>query len=426
MDKSFGVNVFGYINGEFGLGEAVRLLIKALQDANIPVALLNYDVKTNHQNNDKTFDNFTNDAPYLINLVLVGPSEARKVLTHFSNLSAFSDCYNIYYLNWESEYFPQEYVLNISYFDEIWVPTLYCKDIISNYVDVPVNIVRYPIEIKLKNNFNEEAFAFYDNSKFNFLFMFDYNSTFERKNPLNLVKAFGEAFGKDDESVMLTIKTSSAKRYAAEKKALSDAISDFKNIKIVEKIFEKETLHHIIKNCNSYISLHRSEGFGLTMAEAMYFGKPVIATNYSGNLEFMTKTNSFLVPFEKIKVDADIINYDKNTIWSNPDIFQAARFMQLVRQNDLEVSILAKEAQQTILNDFSISKIGGQIKLQINFIFDNYKVSKTKNNLISIFIENELLKNDLHIVNKSKLIRFILKIKLFFRNRKNKRKKQSK
>ena len=91
MDKSFGVNVFGYINGEFGLGEAVRLLIKALKDAGVPTALMNYGVKTNHQNNDKTFDVFADDAPYLINLVLVGPSEARKILTYFSNLETFTN-----------------------------------------------------------------------------------------------------------------------------------------------------------------------------------------------------------------------------------------------------------------------------------------------------------------------------------------------
>ena len=269
-------------------------------------------------------------------------------------------------MNWESEYFPLEYILNISYFDEIWVPTLYCKEIISNYVNLPVNIVRYPIEINLKNSLNEDAASFYDKTKFNFLFMFDYNSTFERKNPLNLIKAFDEAFGKDDQSVMLTIKTSSSKRYANEKNALLNAVSDFKNIKIVEKIFEKETLHHIIKNCNSYISMHRSEGFGLTMAEAMYFAKPVIATNYSGNLEFMNKRNSFLVPFKMVQVDVDIINYDKNTIWSNPDIHQAAQLMRLVRKNGIEIN----------------------------------------------------LKNDLHIVKKSKLISIILKIKLYIRNKK--------
>ena len=423
MEKGFGVNVFGYITGEFGLGEAVRLLIKALKAANVPVALMNYGVKTNHQNNDKTFEIFSDTAPYLINLVLVGPSEARKILTYFSNAEIFTNCYTIYYLNWESEYFPQEYVLNISYFDEIWVPTTYCKEIISKYVDVPVNIVRYPIEISLNNNRNDEADAFYDKSKFNFLFMFDYNSTFERKNPLNLIKAFAKAFGTENESVMLTIKTSSSKRYAKEKNDLISAVATFKNVKIVEKIFEKETLHHIIKNCDSYISLHRSEGFGLTMAEAMYFAKPVIATNYSGNLEFMNQLNSFLVQFTMIKVDNEIINYDKNTIWSNPDINHAAQLLKRVRQGGYDISAIAQAGQETILNDFSVSKIGSQIKLLVDGICSNFKIDKNKNNLINVFIENEIMKNELHVINKSKLIGIILSIKLYFRNRKKRRKR---
>ena len=423
MEKKFGVNVFGYIDGEFGLGEAVRLIIKALKNANVPVALLNYDVKTNHQNNDKTFIDFSENAPYLINLVLVDPSGARKILTDFSTTETFKNKYNIYYLNWESEYFPDQYVLNISYFDEIWVPATYCQEIVSKHVDVPVNVVRYPIEIHLENNLNDEATAFYDKSKFNFLFIFDYNSTFERKNPLNLIKAFGEAFAHDDESVMLTIKTSSSKRYAKEKNDLISAVATCKNIKIVEKIFDKETLHHIIKNCDSYISLHRSEGFGLTMAEAMYFAKPVIATNYSGNLEFMNPQNSFLVNYEKVVVDSEIINYDKNTVWSNPDVSHAAALMKQVRANSPEVQLKCSEAQKTMLTEFSTAEIGNQIKLNLENIYNNYKVSLSKNNLISVFVENEIMKNELHISKKSKLIGIILTIKLYFRNRKKRRKK---
>jgi glycosyltransferase involved in cell wall biosynthesis len=423
MNKNFGINVIGYIDGEFGLGEAVRSLIKAIQNANIPVALINFDLKTNHRHNDKTFTNFSTNAPYLINLVLIGTGEVNNILTHFTNTELFKNKYNIYFLNWESEYFPSECVQNISFFDEVWTPAQYCKDVISKYVSVPVNVIPYPIDIPFLEAEDEVASNFYDKSRFNFLFIFDYNSTLERKNPLNLIEAFQKAFGKEDVSVYLTIKTSMSTRFAKEKQLLLDKIGDSKNIKIVEKIFEKDTLNHIIKNCDGYISMHRSEGFGFTMAEAMYFSKPVIATGYSGNTEFMNADNSFLVDYEMCQVDSEIINYDKNTIWSNPGVDHAAVLLKKVRANSVEVQEIAKKAGESILNNFSVSRIGLLIENRITIIIQDFQVDSFKNAFINLYIENAKLKNDLKIANKSLLIKGFLSIKMYLLNRKENRSK---
>jgi glycosyltransferase involved in cell wall biosynthesis len=418
MKKEIGVNVIGFINGEFGLGEAIRLLIKAMKKADIPVALLNYDVHTYHQHNDSSYTDFTTEAPYPINLVLLGPSEASKVITFFPDVELFKNKYNIYYLNWESEYFPPDYVENIKLYDEIWVPSNYCKDVISKLVDKPVTVVHYPIEIETIED--EESKSFYDTSAFNFLFMFDYNSTLERKNTLNLIDAFEKAFGKNDKSVCLTIKTSKSTRFQKDKEKLMNKINGFENIKIVEKIFEKNTLHNIIKGCDSYISLHRSEGFGLTMAEAMFFAKPTIGTGYSGNLEFMTNENSFLVDYEMAKAGVDYANYDKNTIWSEPNVDHAATLLKKIKENSNSVSKIALKGQATIKDDFSSQKIGNYIKNRLQTILSTFEINPMKNELISYFIKNEKLEREMYIVNKSKLMRSILDIKLYFRNRKKK------
>lgn len=425
MKEKIGVNVFGYINGEFGLGEAVRLLIKAMQSVNIPVALINVDIVTNHRHQDKTFENFSNEAPYPINLVLLGPGEANLPLTYFENSEFFKNKYNIYYLNWESEFFPQEYIYNISFFDEIWVPAKYCQNVISSVCQVPIKVIHYPIEIVLSDFVDDEAENFYNKSCFNFLFIFDYNSTLDRKNPLNLIKAFKKAFDKHDKTVSLTIKTSRSNRFTKEKSKLLEEIGGYENIKIVEKIFEKETLHNIIKGCDSYVSLHRSEGFGLTMAEAMFFSKPVIATGYSGNLEFMNNENSYLVNYTTCKVDSKIINYDKNTIWSDPDTEHMSELMKIVKENSASVIDIAKKGNETILNKFSTIKIGNEIKTRLELILEDFKIDSIKNAYISVFIENTKLKSELRLVKKSKLITLILEIKLFFRNRKIKQKNKN-
>lgn len=421
MKKKLGVNVFGFIGGEFGLGEAVRLIIKALNKAEIPVSLINYDVETNHNHNDNTFNNLCNKAIYPINLVLMGPSEAKRVLIHYPE-DFFKNKYNIFYLNWESEYIPQEYIDNFSFYDEIWVPAQYCKDILTKFCNITVKVIPYPIEIEVDNKPDEEAETFYNKNTFNFFFMFDYNSSMERKNTLNLINAFEKAFGKDDISVSLTIKTSKSIKFVKERELLESHIGGFKNIKIVEKIYDKQTLYKIIKGCDAYISLHRSEGFGLTMAEAMFFGKPVIATNYSGNLEFMNQTNSFLVDSKKAKIDSSVINYDSNTIWSEPSVDHASELMRLVKDNSPVVRDVALKGQESIYTDFSVKKIANIADETIKDIYKAIVPNPAKNELISLYIENVSLKNELRIYRKSAPIRFIYDIKMYIRNRKKGRK----
>ena len=125
---------------------------------------------------------------------------------------------------------------------------------------------------------------FFDENKFSFLFLFSYHSSIERKNPFFLIEAFNKAFG-GNENVELIIKTVGAEDYKKSKQRLQQFNS--KNIKIYDIELDKNRVNHLINLCDSYVSMHHSEGFGLTLAEAMYLGKPVVATNYSGNTEFM-------------------------------------------------------------------------------------------------------------------------------------------
>lgn len=420
MENKLGVNVFGFIGGEFGLGEAVRLIIKALKKAEIPTSLINYDIETNHRHSDTTFANLNSEVIYPINLVLMGPYEAKRIFFHYPE-DFFTNTYNIFYLNWESEYISEEYVNNLELYNEIWVPSQYCKDILAKYSKIPIHIIPYPIEIAVDNKPDEEAEQFYNKNSFNFLFMFDYNSTIERKNTINLIDAFEKAFGKNDESVSLNIKTSKSTRFSKEKALLESHIKDFKNIKIYEKIYDVQTLYKIIKGCDAYISLHRSEGFGLTMAEAMYFGKPVIATNYSGNLQFMNDSNSFLVDYKLTKTDSNLDSYDHNTVWSEPNTDHAAEFLKLVKENSQFVQSKAQKGQDSIFQDFSTEKIGNTVHSRIEDILKIIEDRRTKNHLIQLLIENERITKELKKIKSSKLIAKILDIKQYVRDVKKRR-----
>lgn len=424
MIEIAGINIIGYLKGEFGIGEAARLNIKACNAVGLPVSLINYEAITVHRNEDKTFTNFSDDFLYPINLIQISPSEVENFMLDkiASNLKGK---YNILYLAWESEYFPNQYIKSIGYFDEIWVPSKFCQDIISRVCNVPVINIPHPIEINLAPSTDDDAVNFYDNSKFNFLFIFDYNSTLERKNSLNLIDAFQKAFDKNNDKYVLTIKTSSSKNFISEKMQLIKKIGDFTTIKIVEKIFDKNSLDTIINNCDCYVSLHRSEGFGLTMAEAMFLNKPVIATGYSGNTEFMDFQNSFLVNYNKTTAGENLINYDKKTIWSDPDVNHASQLMQYVVNNKKQTSEIAIKGCLTIHDNFSLKSIGNLIKDRVDFILVN-RIGSNAGKEINIEqkVENERLREELRIFKKSKFIMMIMKLKLFLRKRNVKRKKE--
>lgn len=423
MEKKFGINIYGYINGEFGLGEAVRLLISAIESASIPYDLLNFDILTNHQHNDLSYSDFKTEGQYSINLVLLGPAEAKKIITHSKfNETNFKNKYNIFYLNWESEYFPEEYVKNLTFYDEIWFPSRYCEKAISKYFSKPTKTIPYPIEINISPLNDVEYSNFFDPNTFNFLFLFDYNSTLERKNTINLIKCFKKTFEPNDKRVALTIKTSRSTRFKSEKNQLLEEIGNYENIILVENIFEKNTLHHIIKNCDCYISLHRSEGYGLTMAEAMYFGKPVIATGYSGNLEFMNSENSFLVDYEICNVNAKMLNYDENTVWSNPDIEHASQLMKDVFDNPSHAKEIGEKAKSSMLKHYSKKEIGTIIHNEISSIYNTFNPNEYSNIIVDLVYELEKCNEELYLVRKSKLIQKIIGIKKYLRNRKNKRK----
>ena len=97
---------------------------------------------------------------------------------------------------------------------------------------------------------------------------------------------------------------------------------------LIDSVQSREESYGLLNACDAYVSLHRSEGFGLTMAEAMFFGKPVIATGYSGNLDFMSADNSILIPYEKTPLLRDYMVYRKGSFWAEPSIAAAAEAMR--------------------------------------------------------------------------------------------------
>ncbi|WP_445240669.1 glycosyltransferase [Microcoleus vaginatus] len=215
---------------------------------------------------------------------------------------------------------------------------------------------------------NREALNLPKN-KFIFLFVFDFSSRIERKNTLATIQAFKQAFGEDN-SVLLVIKSSNSHTFSAAPASLNSAIANNSNIKHLDGYLSKNKLNGLLYNCDCYVSLHRCEGFGLTMAEAMFYGKPVIATGYSSNTEFMNVGNSYLVKYKLIPIEKDCGPYKKGNVWAEVDVEHAAYLMRYVFNNYREaqqVGAIAAEEIQTLLHP---QVTGNKIRKRLEYILE--------------------------------------------------------
>ncbi|MCK0131572.1 glycosyltransferase [Flavobacteriaceae bacterium F08102] len=419
--KIQGINIIGYTEGMFGLGEAVRLNINAAKKCDIPLNLINYEKIKSNPDYPYSFN-------YDVNLIQLSLKDLETFIA-IIDPNLFKNKYSILFLVWESEYIAPALAENLTLFNEIWTPSAYCKKIFKKIYNNPITIVPHPVEVHLTPLSNEQKLDVFDKNKFSFLFLFSYHSSMERKNPLFLIEAFKTAFRNTD-SVELIIKTVGGKKYKKQRQRLEQYGCE--NIKIYDVELDKNSVNHLINTCDSYVSMHHSEGFGLTLAEAMYLGKPTVATNYSGNTEFMNKNNSFLIDSKLSYIENPDRNFCPKTLWANPLFSDAVKKLKSVYENrDLRTE-KALNAERYIKEKLSFYAIGTIVKNRLNYIYANFEnLVETQNQhvyllnqLQSARIKNAQLQREIRRMHKNVMIRFILILKNSVRKLKGKHKKQ--
>ncbi|MEP6515483.1 glycosyltransferase [Microcoleus vaginatus] len=363
MNPNLGMNIAGYINGEFGIGEGVRANIRAAEATNIPFVINNF-TRSPHRKKDTTYQNFSEDNPYPVNLIQVNADEVATFIKHIGS-SYFDKKYNIGFWAWELPAFPPEWQPAFNHFHEIWTYSNYCAEAIAAVAPIPVIKIMPSIALPAPS-LNREALNLPKN-KFIFLFVFDFSSRIERKNTLATIQAFKQAFGEDN-SVLLVIKSSNSNKFSAEQASLNSAIANNSNIKHLDGYLSKNKLNGLLYNCDCYVSLHRCEGFGLTMAEAMFYGKPVIATGYSSNTEFMNVGNSYLVKYKLIPIEKDCGPYKKGNVWAEPDVEHAADLMRHVFNNYREAQQVGRIAADEIKTLLNPPTVGRKIQNRLEYI----------------------------------------------------------
>lgn len=320
-----GINLIGNIKGDSGLGQSCRLLAYVLEHIGYPLSITQHSISSKLSILDTTYDNKLNAGnPNGINVFHINPHELASAYFQLGK-SVWDSHYNIAYWLWELDEFPNEWLNCTHILDEIWTPSEFISESIRKKTNKPVITVPYHVMAPTKDEYDRVYFGLHED-EFLFLTMFDCGSMMERKNPQAVVKAFDKAFDAQEKKPGLVIKINGAT--SADMKKIKEYINGKSNIYLINQIFTKVEINSLIKCVNTVVSLHKAEGFGLVMAEAMLSGVPCIATNWSANTEFMDSRTACMVDYELVKTDREIGPYKKGSCWAEPDIEQAAMYMR--------------------------------------------------------------------------------------------------
>jgi glycosyltransferase involved in cell wall biosynthesis len=343
LDPRAGVNVVGYFRAELGVGEIARRIADALRSAGVPCSTVGYSRTISRQEHSADTDDA---APFDVNVICVNADQLPLFVEDVGR-RLFSRRRSVGVWFWEVERFPTAFHRSFEFVDEVWAASEYVRCAFAAVTDKPTRVVPIPIVapgLAVRPPFELPA-------EFVFLFSFDFQSVFERKNPLGAIHAFEQTFDVGEGAALL-VKTINGHLHPEALERLRTA-AKHPDVQIVDGYVSPAKRDALTAACGAYISLHRSEGFGLTIAEAMAAGKPAIATAYSGNLEFMTEENSYLVPYEPAPVPPGAGPYPEGAQWADPDLDRAAEMMRCVFDDRDEAATRGRRGRDDVLARFS-------------------------------------------------------------------------
>lgn len=368
-----GCNLFGHMASPTGIGVAARATAAALAAARIPYAVFDLD-QIGGEPTQAENEALLVEGSHPINLFHTTPDRIQRFVSGRDSPippTTLIDRYNIACFAWEStNSFPQAWRGAFRHFDEVWVPTRFVAECLRPVTSLP--IVEIPHVLQTRPVVLSRADFALPKDRFVFLFTFDEPSGFARKNPLGAIAAFKRAFAADDKHVALFIK---ARTLSHENRArLTSAATGYPIVIFVEDIGRK-ALSSLVAHADAFVSLHRAEGFGLALAEAMQLERPVVATAYSGNLDFMTPENSYLVPCRIVRQEEPDGIYPAGTEWAEPDLDAAAEMMRAVVADPAAARRRAQRAAADIAARFSPLAVAGQIERRLAVLSESRRLA---------------------------------------------------
>ncbi len=323
-----GFDLVGYLDAELGLGEAARLMTRALGAAGVPHSTLTFRETRSRQVASTAS---TSARPQHSTTLLCVNADQTPLASACMPDALDAGRHRIGYWFWEVDEFPHDQRQALWYVDELWVASEHVASALHKITDKPVTVVPQPVAPALPTSLRRADLGLDD--RFTFAYWFDAFSSVERKNPIGAVRAFIRAF-RPDEGPVLLVKALNGRADRRAMEELRASTHGRPDIRVIDEHWSGLEMRSLVQLIDCYVSPHRAEGFGQTMAEAMMAARPVIATGYSGNLQFMNDTNSLLVPYELVPVGPGHEPYPPHAQWAEPDVSETARLMRAVVEDE--------------------------------------------------------------------------------------------
>ena len=320
--------IFGEFKGKHGLGRGAAYDLKMIRGLHEDVFVVDITdalrgVEQRVDISRKAFEN----------VYFLCQPDTYWVIPRLIAPEAIADAWRVGRWAWETPLFPNAWRFAETLVHEVWAASDFCAVTFQSALPVPVRVVPYPVTAPVQNGLDMRARLGIAEDAFVGLSIMDIYSCPARKNPWGHVLAWREAFGSDLKCI-LVMKIRVSKRSAVVLKELRDLIGDSKNIIVyADELddFEIAALHGM---ADVYMSLHRSEGFGLNILESLLLGKQVVATHYSANVEFGSNfSNYWGVPFHFIPYNDWLSHYSGRFQYADPDVVLAGKIVRDIKNS---------------------------------------------------------------------------------------------
>jgi glycosyltransferase involved in cell wall biosynthesis len=267
---------------------------------------------------------------------------------------------------WELPRLPDEYLAAFGWVHEVWAASRFIQGAVAEKSPVPVVRMPYPVRVAPTAGAGRNRFQL-PTDRFLFLTMYDALSIQERKNPQGAIEAFHKAFGSSG-GVGLVVKVNHASSRPAELALVQRLVAETPGTYLVDGVMSREDAQALQACCDAFVSVHRAEGFGLNIAEAMLLGRPVVVTSWSGNMDFTTHRNACLVDYQMVTLTASSGPYQAGNEWAEPDVEHAAEWMQRLVADERFRNEIGRRGQQTIATGFSPAAVGRMYQQRLDWI----------------------------------------------------------
>ena len=357
------IYIVGDLYSESGLGEVTRAVVTSISAHN-NYSLINLPMSVESKQKHYKFSGpVVTDLGEGITIFVGNPSILLAALQKLNFLNVIKN-YTIGVWFWELEKIPRDWVRAGGLVDEVWAQSSFVAQGFRDSNE-KVFVMPFSLDCNVDGDMKFERLEIPSN-KYIFLMSFDYLSHVARKNPMAVIKAFSEEFQEED-SVVLIVK--SVNRDKVSQKNLIDQffLNDHPNIIYLDEYLGKDEMIMLMERANCYVSLHRSEGLGLGLAEAMSLGTLTVATAYSGNMEFMSIANSLLVDYEMAPVISSDYPYSGNNFWANPINLDARKKLRLAYSDSIGNEGLISRAKSD-LSAFNLQRQRDWINIRLKEI----------------------------------------------------------